>query len=189
MPKILLFRARAEQDQFLPARVNHSMSCVDVILSKNLNKTEYHYSIIIKWKPRSGTEERLVCIWYNSLLYFIALKILFVNICQRVHCFQIIPSWTCLSCNTNVMINWAAVSSQEAYHLLFIHVVDVCLRKMTLHTRRAPNNCGASGRASRTEIKQVLSHNPCLLKISLFRWGWRILGSILSSVAVEATAW
>lgn len=64
----------------------------------------------------------------------------------------------------------------------FIHVLDVCLRKMTLHTRRAPNNCGASGRASRTEIKQVLSHNPCLLKISLFRRGWWILGScILSS--------
>lgn len=64
--------------------------------------------------------------------------------------------------------------------------MDVCLRKMTLHTQRAPNNCGASGRASRTEIKQVLSHNPCLLKINLFRRGWWILGCIL---AVEATVW
>lgn len=71
-------------------------------------------------------------------------------------------------------------------HLLFIHVVDVRLRKMTLHAQRAPNNCGASGRASRTEIRQVLSHNPCLLKISLFRRGWWILGCIL---AVEATVW
>lgn len=53
--------------------------------------------------------------------------------------------------------------------------------KATLHTRTAPNNCGASGRATRTEIKQVLSHNPCLLKISLFRRGWWILGCILSS--------
>lgn len=76
---------------------------------------------------------------------------------------------------------WAAVNLHKSYHVLFIHVVDVRLRKMTLHTRRAPNNCGASGRASRTEIKQVLSHNPCLLKISLFRRGWWILGCILSS--------
>lgn len=57
---------------------------------------------------------------------------------------------------------------------------------MTLHTQRAPNNCGASGRASRTRIKQVLSHKPRLLKISLFRRGWWILGCIL---AVEATVW
>lgn len=58
----------------------------------------------------------------------------------------------------------AAVNLHKSCHVLFIHVVDVRLRKMTLHTRRAPNNCGASGRASRTEIKQVLSHNPCLAK-------------------------
>lgn len=62
---------------------------------------------------------------------------------------------------------WDAVNPHKSYHLLLIHVVDVRLRKMTLHTQRAPNNCGASGRASMTEIKQVLSHNPCLLKISL----------------------
>lgn len=79
------------------------------------------------------------------------------------------------------MCLWAAVNLHKSYHLLFIHVVDVRLRKMTLHTRRAPNNCGASGRASRPEIKQELSHNPCLLKIILFRRGWWILGCILSS--------
>lgn len=49
------------------------------------------------------------------------------------------------------------------------------------------SNRGASSSARMTEIKQVLSHNPWLLKISLLRRGWQILGRILCSVAEDAT--
>lgn len=67
-------------------------------------------------------------------------------------------------------------------HLLCIHVLDARSGKMALHTQRTLHNCGAPSGAGRTEIKQVL--HPSLLKISLFRRGWRILDCVCEGNSV-----